>query len=651
MPHHEPVLDLTRMARAALAAVLAVLAVSWPAVALAAGVEGAEGGGSEVGAVLADGDQVVDDGDVGPDDDPTPPPWPPVLVDGEAPGVEPDKVVELTPEGFVPRAIVVRPGAVVRWVHAGDGPHTVTASDGSVDSHPDCLPPDPGPCLEPGDELTVAFAEAGTYRYHSRGQGIDGVAFTGKVEVRIPETPDPTEPTVPPDPTPPPDPTEPTLPPDPTEPTLPPEPTEPTLPPEPTDPADPAAANQDPVDTTAPPATTSAPTSTTSTTVPKPPPAAASAPPAAPPPPPPAAPPPPPPPVWQPAPSGPTGWDLGAEPSDDGYAPPAGTDRSAGLPPHLQAMMDSVDRSGPRDTEVLAAAVDTLAAHGIAHDQAVRAVYGRFPVGGRANYVHDWWFPRFGPVWRLHQGVDIFADFGTPVRAPAAGVVSTANGGLGGLSVRVTEPDGTYWYLAHLLAVAEGVGNGTVVEVGDVVGYVGDSGNARGGAPHLHLEIHPGGGSAVDPKPTMDLFLDEALAAIPDVLADALDGVLDDVVDEGLASAVAFVDPFAEPFDDAGPDGLGTGLLALGPMPSLEPGRRQAPGAPSPETTLAEDPVVVAAALATMAGGGLLWPRRRRPVAQLRAGGWRTALFGSPSRSPRRYSTVTRSSDTALNQM
>jgi hypothetical protein len=195
-----------------------------------------------------------------------------------------------------------------------------------------------------------------------------------------------------------------------------------------------------------------------------------------------------------------------------GGSSPAGV--GGGFPAHLQALMDSVERTPASSTARLMRAVALLEEGGISQDDAVARVFGRFPVGGLATYTHDWWFPRSGPGWRLHQGTDIFAERGTPVRAPAAGVVSIGNGGLGGLSVRVTEPDGTYWYMAHLHSVAPGLTVGDDVAVGQVVGTVGDSGNARGGLPHLHIELHPDGGAAVDPKAVLDGFLAEAEAKL-----------------------------------------------------------------------------------------------------------------------------------------
>jgi hypothetical protein len=116
---------------------------------------------------------------------------------------------------------------------------------------------------------------------------------------------------------------------------------------------------------------------------------------------------------------------------------------------------------------------------------------------------------------------------GTPVRAPANGTARIRNGGLGGLSVYVVEPNGTYYYLAHLAGTAPDLVDGATVGTGQVVGFVGDSGNARGGVPHVHFEVHPGGGGPVDPKPVLDQFLADAQAgsqAVIDAYAAAAAG-------------------------------------------------------------------------------------------------------------------------------
>jgi murein DD-endopeptidase MepM/ murein hydrolase activator NlpD len=200
----------------------------------------------------------------------------------------------------------------------------------------------------------------------------------------------------------------------------------------------------------------------------------------------------------------------------DGAAAPTG---GIVVPPEAQRIINSVKRSGPSSDGALVGMLSQLQSLGLSEAESYRVGMGRFPIAGLANYTHDWLYPRYGPGFRFHLGTDIFAAYGTPVRAPVDGVARTATGGLGGLTVKVVMPDGTYFYLAHLSGLVAGFVEGMPVATGDVVGYVGDSGNARGGAPHLHLGIYPRGGPPIDPKPILDQFLAEAQARIPELVA------------------------------------------------------------------------------------------------------------------------------------
>lgn len=122
-----------------------------------------------------------------------------------------------------------------------------------------------------------------------------------------------------------------------------------------------------------------------------------------------------------------------------------------------------------------------------------------FPVDGPHSYINDWGFARSGG--RSHQGTDIMASRGTPAVAVVSGRVRrTAYGsGLGGTIVWLDGNNGVSYYYAHLDGIAGGISAGTSVVAGQTLGYVGNSGNARGGACHLHFEIHPGGGGAINP--------------------------------------------------------------------------------------------------------------------------------------------------------
>ncbi len=125
-----------------------------------------------------------------------------------------------------------------------------------------------------------------------------------------------------------------------------------------------------------------------------------------------------------------------------------------------------------------------------------------FPVGEPYTFGDSWGFPRMtGTEYEHgHQGTDIMAPFDTPLYAVERGLIgSMGNDVLGGTKLWLKGQSGTYYYYAHLTAYAEGIAPGILVEAGDIIGFVGDTGNAKGGAPHLHFEVHPGGGAAVNP--------------------------------------------------------------------------------------------------------------------------------------------------------
>lgn len=201
-------------------------------------------------------------------------------------------------------------------------------------------------------------------------------------------------------------------------------------------------------------------------------------------------------------------------------AVPDESQNAAARPPTSRSVfplqVPRIPRSPAKNTNTLFANLEDATKKGIPMDAALLQVVAPFPIAGRANFSHDWGFPRWTPSPHLHEGTDVFADFGTPIVTSEAGrVIKKGSTGAGGISVWVLGDGGNAYYYAHMQSWARGLAVGQRVERGQVIGFVGDSGNATGGAPHLHFEIHPGspnrpggpGAPARDPKP----FLDDAL--------------------------------------------------------------------------------------------------------------------------------------------
>jgi murein DD-endopeptidase MepM/ murein hydrolase activator NlpD len=124
-----------------------------------------------------------------------------------------------------------------------------------------------------------------------------------------------------------------------------------------------------------------------------------------------------------------------------------------------------------------------------------------FPVQGKCWFGDTWMAPRGGG--RLHQGVDIIAARGKLLYAVVSGTISKIYidrpGALAGNGLRIAQDNGTYFTYLHLDTFAEGIAVGTKVVAGQVIGTVGSTGNSA--TPHLHFEVHPGGGAAVNPFP------------------------------------------------------------------------------------------------------------------------------------------------------
>lgn len=128
----------------------------------------------------------------------------------------------------------------------------------------------------------------------------------------------------------------------------------------------------------------------------------------------------------------------------------------------------------------------------------------------RCDVLDNFGDPRSGG--RIHQGSDILATLGQAVYAMGDGtlthqyVASGANASLSGNAWRLKRSDSaTYYFYAHLSGFAPGLVVGSVVRRGQLIGFVGDTGNPGPGNYHLHFEIHPNGGAAVNPLPLLTI--------------------------------------------------------------------------------------------------------------------------------------------------
>jgi murein DD-endopeptidase MepM/ murein hydrolase activator NlpD len=121
------------------------------------------------------------------------------------------------------------------------------------------------------------------------------------------------------------------------------------------------------------------------------------------------------------------------------------------------------------------------------------------PIQGGTSFSDTWGAPRSG---HSHQGADMFAGRGQPVVAVVSGSVMFQSDPNGGLAAYVTGADGTTYYYAHL---NDYVGGNRSVSTGELIGHVGNTGNAADAPPHVHFEIRPGGpnGQAINPTPTL----------------------------------------------------------------------------------------------------------------------------------------------------
>ncbi len=203
------------------------------------------------------------------------------------------------------------------------------------------------------------------------------------------------------------------------------------------------------------------------------------------------------------------GGDNGGGKGDNG-GPKGGKGDNTGGVPEIVPLPDYTRIEGAYNTDILLAVRARLRSLGWSEEEVTRKVFAPFIIGGKANWIDSWGFPRFGPgpIIRTHEGQDVFCEYGDPILAAEKGVIDFAEGGLGGKVARLHRQDGSYFYYAHLSEwnTAE-FATGDRVEPGDVIGSCGNSGNAQGGAAHVHFGLYGTDGDAINPIKYLNRWL------------------------------------------------------------------------------------------------------------------------------------------------
>jgi murein DD-endopeptidase MepM/ murein hydrolase activator NlpD len=128
-----------------------------------------------------------------------------------------------------------------------------------------------------------------------------------------------------------------------------------------------------------------------------------------------------------------------------------------------------------------------------------------FPVAAPTTFSDDWLQSRGGG--RLHEGIDLVSTMGAPLVATVSGtILRPGNTPRSGIRLWIRGNNGDEYFYCHLSRFASNVRDGLPVKAGDVVGYVGMTGDAQGTVPHLHFEIHPGGGGPIRPYPLVSTW-------------------------------------------------------------------------------------------------------------------------------------------------
>ena len=194
-------------------------------------------------------------------------------------------------------------------------------------------------------------------------------------------------------------------------------------------------------------------------------------------------------------------------------APPAPSTRTTtttttAVPPETVTTPDVTSGDSPRDRSGQSKTKGTgpLRVH-----PKLTAGHYVFPVYGPSSYVDTFGAARADVSY--HHGDDIFGQLGQPLLAVADGTIfSVGWNKIGGNRLWLLDKQGNQFYYAHLSAFSTAAVNGAEVKAGQVVGFMGNTGDAEGTPPHLHFEIHPvsflylGYDGAVDPTPYLDAW-------------------------------------------------------------------------------------------------------------------------------------------------
>lgn len=161
-------------------------------------------------------------------------------------------------------------------------------------------------------------------------------------------------------------------------------------------------------------------------------------------------------------------------------------------------------------------------------------------------------FPNFGDPRsggaRTHEGEDIMGVLGTPVVSPTPAIVLRTGVGAGeGNYVYTANPGGETFVYMHLDRIGEGIASGAELQAGSLIGYLGDTGNAKGGAAHLHFEIRKNGATDPYPRLKLEFTQDEQMSYLAQILTQS---------SSSTVLAEFMVKNFRTAFISIGPNGI-----------------------------------------------------------------------------------------------